>query len=264
MTLYVDVLFAINFSMDFLSLFITMKILHKKVYKARTLISSTLGGLYGVCEMLIQTSFVISVIVNVAVSVLMCLIAFTEKKIGKLTIEIIVLWGCSATLGGTMSILYVFLNRLMSDYIKNYSYDVVFGGARFFIIAALSVIIALLFSKIFSQKATVMEAEIKILFKNSSYVFKGLCDSGNVLKEPITGRSVILVSASSKIGRAISEEHEMKKRYIPYVGVGSTGMLKGIIPQKILINDSEKSAVVAPIENINFAGYDALIPASLI
>lgn len=263
MTLYVDVLFAINFSMDFLSLFITMKILHKRVYKSRIITSSALGGLYGVCEMLIQTSFVLSILVNVAVSVLMCLIAFKEKKIGKFTVELIMLWGCSATLGGTMSMLYVFLNKLMSDYIENYSYDAVFGGARFFIIASLSVIIALLFSKIFNQNTNVKEAEIKITFKNSIYTFKGLCDSGNVLKEPITGRSVILVSASSKIGKAISKESEMKKRYIPYVGVGSTGMLKGIIPQKIFINDFEKSAVVAPIENMNFAGYDALIPASL-
>ena len=68
MTLYADVLFAINFSMDFLSLYLTSVILHKKIYKSRIIISALLGGLYGVVEMLISIDKVISVLISVFVS----------------------------------------------------------------------------------------------------------------------------------------------------------------------------------------------------
>ena len=41
-------------------------------------------------------------------------------------------------------------------------------------------------------------------------------------------------------------------------------MLKGIIPSKIVIEDSVIDAVVATVKNKKFDGFDALVPSALL
>ena len=48
LTLYADVLFAINFSMDFLAMFICSIILHIKTTRKRIILAAVLGGAFGV------------------------------------------------------------------------------------------------------------------------------------------------------------------------------------------------------------------------
>lgn len=264
MTLYVDVLFAINFSMDFLSLFITEMILHKKIHKKRILVSATIGGLYSVLELLVPTKIILGATINVCISFIMCYVAFKENRLGKLTGMIVLFWGVSASLGGIMSLLYSFLNNLLYEYIRNYSYSQAYNGARFFIIASLTMIVAIVFSRLYKSQKNIREVTITVLIKNTSFNLKGICDSGNLLTEPITGKSVILVSNASEVGQLIDKEKELKKRYIPYHGIEKNGILKGIVPEKILVNNSEISAIIATIENKSFAGYDALVPISLV
>ncbi len=262
LNLYVDVLFAINFSMDFLSLFITAMIMHKRIHK-RILISAIIGGLYSIFEILVPTKAVLGALINVLVSFLMCFIAFRENKIGRFTVMLLMFWATSASLGGIMSLLYNFLNSIIYDYIESYSYSNVYTGARFFIIVAFTMIISIVFTRIYSSKKDIREATLNITFNNKKYTMNGLCDSGNLLTEPITGRHVILISENCEISKEIEKMSDIKKRYIPYCGVDKTGLLKGMVPQKIYVNDREVSAIIAPIENKSFAGYEALIPVSL-
>ena len=264
MTLYVDVLFAINFSMDFFSLFITQKILHRKIYKGRMLISAIIGGLYGVFEVLAPTRIIIGSILSVMISFIMCFLTFKEKKLGRFTAMLLLFWGVSASLGGIMSLLYNYLNNILFEYIKEYSYSTIYDGARFFIIASITMIFSMVISQIFNSKNATKEANLEICINYNTFHLKGLCDSGNLLSEPITGKSVILVSKNSKIGSVISNEPEFQKRYIPYQGIEKRGIIKGIVPQKVMVNNNEMSAIVAPIDNINFNGYDALVPISLL
>ena len=87
MTVYIDVLFAINFSMDFLALFLTNLILFKKIHKVRILIASLIGGLYGTLEFFVDLNFMWTIVTNIAVTFLMCTIAF-EKSKGRLQGEV--------------------------------------------------------------------------------------------------------------------------------------------------------------------------------
>ncbi|MBR2025089.1 MAG: sigma-E processing peptidase SpoIIGA, partial [Clostridia bacterium] len=68
-----------------------------------------------------------------------------------------------------------------------------------------------------------------IEFKGEVFKLNGLCDSGNLLKEPISGKNVILISKNTKLGQIIEKEQEIKKRYVPYNVVNGEGVLKGII-----------------------------------
>ena len=264
MTLYIDVLFAINFSMDFLSLYLTSVILHKKIYKTRIIISAVLGSIYGIIEFIFPLKATISILFSIMVSILMCVLTFKKCSIGKYFTSFILFWGVSASLGGLMSVVYSFINKIFYEYIKDYSYTEIYSGARFFIIASISVFVATMVNRIYTNKKEIKETEIEISFKNTIYKMKGMCDSGNLLKEPISGRSVILISKNSQLGKIIDNENEIKKRYIPYSVVDGEGILKGILPNSIVINGNEVNAIVAPIDNKNIDGLEAIIPSSLL
>jgi stage II sporulation protein GA (sporulation sigma-E factor processing peptidase) len=262
--LYIDVLFAINFSMDFISLFLTNLILRKKVYKARMLISSLLGALYGALELLISTDIITGLIYNIIISALMCLIAFKYDSLVRFLASLTLFWGASASLGGIISVLYNFINKIFYEFISEYSYNQVYSGVRFFIVASLSILCALIINKLILKKREYMEVKIEIKYKDNKFNLIGLCDTGNLLKEPISGRNVILISKNSLLGNMIENEKEFKKRYIPYKTVNSQGIIKGIIPDSIKLNNKEVTAIIAPVENDMFSGEEALVPSSLL
>ncbi len=264
MKIYADMLFAINFSMDFVSLFITASIVRRKIYKKRMLIASAIGGLYGVFEVILSVGPIISAILAIVSSFLICFVAYFKKSIKRFTAMYVIYWGVSACLGGFMSVLYSFLNKILAQYIENYTYTTVYTGARFFIISALAILISVLLGRFFTAEKEIKSAQIMVKIENEEFSLVGLCDSGNLLREPISGKSVILISENSAIGRKILEMPDIFKRYIPYSAVGGEGLLKGIAPSLIRVNGVEKSAIIASIDKKDFAGYEACVPASLV
>ena len=267
MILYADVLFAINFSMDFLALFITLRILHKKIYKARILISSLIGATYGVLEMIVNfNGIILELLLGVFVSFIMCLIALNEYKLKRLAGEILVFWAISALLGGIMSLMFSILNKILTQYLieENLMSNSEYSRTRFLIIALISILISMLFVRTLKEKSSEKSVLISITIDEENFTASGLCDSGNMLTEPISGKSVILVPSNSPIGRKISTFPDYKKRYIPFATVGSGGILKGIVPNKGIINDTEKDFIIAPVDRSDFSGYDALVPTTLL
>ena len=116
------------------------------------------------------------------------------------------------------------------EFISEYSYNEVYSGVRFFIVASLSILCALIFNKIYLNKKEIKEVTIEIEHNKEKFSFLGICDTGNLLKEPISGKSVILISKNSLLGIIIEKEQEIKKRYVPYKAVNSEGIIKGIEP----------------------------------
>ncbi len=264
MTLYIDVLFAINFSMDFISLFATSHITHKRVLKKRILIASLIGALYSVLEIIYPIkNFWISVSVSMLISFVMCMISYCEGKVASFLKMIVIFWGISVALGGFMSVIYSLLNKLLAEYIENYSYEHVYSGARFFIIIALTLVASVVFGRAFSSEKNTKSVGLEVEIDGIGYKALALCDSGNLLTEPISGKSVILVSSKCDLGKKIDSYPELSKRFIPYSSTEKNGLLKGIIPQKIKIENNFVEAVIATVNN-DFAGYEACVPTSLI
>lgn len=262
--LYADVLFAINFSMDFLALFICSIILHKRLNRKRMVIAALVGGVFGVLEVALPLNQILSVLLSVVIAFLMCLIAFFDKSAKRMLITNLMYWGVSAGLGGIMSLLYSVLNKLLAEVIANYSQATAYNGARFFIIAAITAIVSIIFSRIFTSKKNISSAEITIRLDKTDFKMEALCDSGNMLCDPILAKPVILVSCESKIGRIITKKEDKRKRFIPYSDVSNGGILKGVIPDAVKIGENTVDAIIAPIEKKDFAGYEALVPSKLL
>ena len=263
MVVYADILFAINFSMDFLSMFITLKFMNKKISKLGLLTASIIGGIYGVIDLLCDFNTLISLIVCITTSLLMCVIVYSGNGWKRFVSFYIVFWGVSATLAGFMSIFYTYLNKILSDYIVDNSYNDVYNGARFFIISSLTMITAVIFGRVFSKEKNIKSVEITVYYNTKKYNFDALCDSGNLVSDPLSGKKVILIYNETELGMEIEKIEDIYKRYIPYNTANGKGILKGIIPDSILINKEEICAIVAPVKN-TFAGYSGCISTSLI
>ena len=263
MIFYVDIMLAIDFSMDFLALFICSVLLHLRLHKLRIILSASFGALYGVLQVLIDTSTLVTIIVSIFVAFLMILIAFPFKGISNVCFNTVIYVFVNTMLGGIMSILYSFLNRILGDVIENNSFEGKYGFARMFMIIALTAVAAMIFSKMLCSKKDVHTVEVRLKINDEVYAFTGMCDSGNLLTEPISGKKVILVSEFSKAGIEISKYNELLKKYIPYKNINGSGIIKGIVPKELLINGKSTNAIVATVKNESFDGYEALVPGGL-
>ena len=111
-TVYVDLLFMINFSMDFLCFFLTARILALPLSLPRTLLASALGGIYSDIALFITLGALPSLLLDIFVCVLICAIAFLKKgELSSLPLYIIVYFAISMALGGFMTAIFNLLNK---------------------------------------------------------------------------------------------------------------------------------------------------------
>ena len=263
MVLYADILFMINFSMDFLGQFICAKIMRYKASRTRLIISSLLGATYGVISVALKLNFFVSLTFCVLIALVMMFICFKVKNLMRLCTLTVMFIFISATLGGIMSVIYVFLNKVIALTPGNNSH-VTYSGARTFVIVGLTFIISLIFGRILIKKKEEEFVEVIVNIKNREYVLKGLCDSGNLLVEPFSGKKVILVGENSEIGKAILSFNEYKYKYIPFKDLSGEGVLKGILPNEIKINGKPIDVIIAITKNNNFNGCEALVPKTVL
>ena len=261
--LYADILFLINFSMDFLGLFVCSRVMRCKINRGRILISSFVGALYGVASMVFDIDFALNCMICVTVALIMIFISFRENRLLRLIVLTMMYLFVSATLGGLMSISYDLFNRVIAN-VSIENSQVTYNGARMFVIIGMTSVVSLIFSRILIRNKNVEYVELSVKTLKNNYTLKGLCDSGNLLVEPFSGKSVILISEESLLGKEILSFHGYKVKYIPFRDVNGEGVLRGITSLEIKINGKNTEAIIATCKNNSFCGYDALVPKNII
>ena len=123
------------------------------------------------------------------------------------------------------------------------------------IILALIILIVLCFVA-FRGKTGPQSVAVRIFHEGGSVDFFALCDSGNLLQDPITGLPVLVVSADLSqqlIGlpiEALSDPIDCMKqgrglRLIPYHTVGGSGLLIAKRFEKVFVNGKMEPRIVA-------------------
>ena len=195
MIVYGDLLFLINFSMDFLCFYLSCLLLHRKMKTFSVILASILGGIYSVASLFIKTNGVWAFVIDLLVLVLMCCVAYGIRKNNFIYLikAIFLYFFVSALLGGLMTALFSLFNSMdVLDGIENTS-----NGINIWIFAVLALVGAIftfrggrIFRTSFSKKVVTLE------IKNESGVaeLRALVDSGNLVTEPISGKSVVFVN----------------------------------------------------------------------
>lgn len=287
---YIDVLFIINFCMDFLALYLSGLFLHIKQKPFYLFVASILGGIYAVFSIIFSGYKMFDYIIGIAVSFLLCYITYS-KEINRLKFFrlCIIFYFISILLGGAITAFYNLLNSFFNSYefthIENKNKLFIFAFAVFFCSALI-----LAFLRFFSGTMAESSCKLTLRINNKTKSIYALIDSGNFLKEPISCKEVIIVSfkslkpfLSEQLIKAISKgmdgikylpiEEAKRVRIIPVKSITGNKILVGYIPQKIEIEIIKKGrpnifsadAIIGfDIEKENFSGYDAIIPQTLI
>ncbi len=193
---YADVYFLINFSMDFLCLFLCAKLLAIPFFFGRALISAALGGLYAILALFLELTPLPSLLVDMAVCALLCAVAFFRW--GQVRLSLIstpVFLAVSMLLGGVMTSLFYLLNRLnlpLSDLKPDG-----LSAWGFAILAAISGLITYLSERFFRRRTAARRATLSVTLFGRTVTLSALCDSGNLLRDPLNGKRCIVVDADA-------------------------------------------------------------------
>ena len=282
---YVDLLFLINFSMDFLCFYLLSRILSQRMSLPRVLIASAIGGIYSDIVLFADVDTVLGIFIDVSICVVMNAIAFLEKRgLKRLPIYVGLYFAVSMALGGVMTAVFNLLNRV--DIPIEESTQSGISILNFALLAGVSALITLIGGRIFKKKITEKTAELCICIRGKTKVLKGLSDSGNLLYDPI-GRTPCIVcdlesvkdilpkgiyyAASSKgpLGVHLADSFECKGvRILPVTTASGEGMLIAIRPDeiKIVTSSGQRSIdayiALGEVRDIS-CGCKALIPTEL-
>lgn len=243
--IYADSLFIINASIDYICFFCVYRFFNIKTNIKRILIASFVGGVYGIASI-----FIINYLLHIIVLFIICGIAFkfnSQRFLKKTTIYLLI----SSMVGG------------ISTAIEN-----IFGESKISLIYLLfSCFITITF--LCRIKKRKINNNIFINIEFGEYVIGDISfvDSGNLLKDPYTGKNVILLKKEI-LKKEFVIEKQKGFRIIP-VNYRDEKILKCFVPDKITIkyknNTYELDAIVA-IDNTEgyYGDYLILIPELLI
>jgi hypothetical protein len=257
-----------------------------------------MGGIYSVAVLFIRMNTLLGLIADLGFCALMCLCAYgiKDKRTSEFLLHTTVYFGVSMGTGGCMTAMYSLLNRIdmpLGEVEKNPD------GISVWVFGLLAVIsggAAMLGGKFYKNISTDTISVIKINYKGSEFNIRGVTDTGNLLKDPISGKPVIMVDsralggvmAGVAIERAIrgdisgliEADASCKARLIPIHTASGSSMVCAFIPDKVSISlcenkkkgakksSFEVDALFAParlnLPNDKLAcGCEALIPADI-
>lgn len=288
--IYADVLFVVNFSMDFLSLYVTARISHSRIRVLPMIFGAAIGALYATAAVFSGPQGMAGRVLNVAAAWLMCYVSFNAGGILATLRQTLVFYGVGFLLGGIMTALYGLLGRISSRFAGR---SVVINGdvntltssiplPVFFILAAAAGGISFVMGRLYDRRKSTPSTELEVGLGRRTVRMNALCDSGNLLREPLGGLPVILITESKLrellptsiagivLGGDISalsdvsDEIARRMRVIPLRGVASNGVAIGFTPDRVLVDRTEKKACICCTGENSYGGRDALLPSALL
>lgn len=249
MKIYLDIVFLINFVVDFFILYGVMKLLKNNTSIKRIILGSILGS-FTILILFIECSNLIIFFYKVIISFLMIIISFGKKNFFK---NIFYFYLISIILGGCF-----YLFGIGNTY-KDTSIMVINNSFFFnFIILVIGspIIIYLVVKEIVSYRNSYSNKYIvEIYIENKLYKFEGIIDTGNRLVDPYKKRSVVLVNYDFNVD-------ESKYIYVPYHGLNFNGIIPCIKPNKIIIDNKifNNSLIGLSKDKFNIDGVDCILP----
>ena len=275
-TLYIDVYFMVNFTVDILAIFIALKMVHLGVDIKRLILSALIGAVFAICELFIENN-ILHILLS---SAFVLIISFTSCKATSFSRKVKFLLSFYITaflISGAVSYMYGLMDRYLKDFIAETngsanSKALVFSAVVLLMIGALR-----LFVMIFSSSLNEKDVQIKIEICKQSITVDAIVDTGNLVKDPMNMNPVIFLKKSyaerifpqevielSHLD-ALSNEFRKRIRLIPVTRGAQTHVMTGVRVDKVTVLCAEKSeeidaTIVIDKEEGTFGGYYALSP----
>ncbi|GAA0085466.1 sigma-E processing peptidase SpoIIGA [Clostridium sp. CTA-7] len=234
MVVYIDILIIENFIVNLFLLLITMKVLRYK-YSKTIYIGAIVGAFYTIA-LFLENSILTSLPFKIAVVLLM--IVITNKSLK--TINIIKASATFLIVSFTLCGICFAFSMMDNQYsvfrvfeIRNYS-------IKYLIISIMILYIVIVRVVDYLRERALIKNfiyEIEISHEKNTLFLKGLLDTGNALREPVTNLPCIIIENNFLNGFNLPSDEEF---YIPYSTIGEEGNLKGFKSERVRIRGEDK------------------------
>ncbi|WP_026476380.1 sigma-E processing peptidase SpoIIGA [Alkaliphilus transvaalensis] len=284
MIVYAEYVFLENFIMNFIILSLTSKFGKTQTKKVRLLMASSLGALYAFVLFFPSLHFLFSMMMKVTCSMLIIIIAFSPYRFKEFFRLLGIFYLITMVFGGAGFALFYFtsFNGIISNGIF-YTTNITLKNLM---LSCGLAYILINFCWGYIQKQLSRDKiymKVKIQMNGENVELKGLVDTGNSLKDPLTSHPVMIVEynaiinlfpesiQAAFIGSKYPNFNEItmlltntpwmtRLRFIPFEALGTeNGMLVGFKPDSVLI---EKDYEIKNIENIIIAVYSKRLSKS--
>lgn len=294
MTIYIDIIIVENLIMNYIILYATGLISKSKIYYLRIFFASLIGAIYVAIQYISNLSIYSNIAIKLVLSIIIVFIAFNPQDIKKMCKQLVLFYLTTFTFGGVATYL-IYVLKPQDIIIENGMYVGTYVLKVIFIGALLGTVILVVAFKFAKNKITKkdMICKIKIKLNGKEIILNTMVDTGNMLKEPITGNPVVVVEKSvlynlipkeilnntesilggdfENIPEEIKKEYIKKLKIIPFSSLGKqNGMLVGIKPEELkVINENieeERNNAIIGIYNKSLTKrgeYNALIGIEL-
>jgi sigma-E processing peptidase SpoIIGA len=274
----------INFGMDFLCFFLTGRLLSLRVSVLRCILASALGGAYACAALFLPLGALSSVVLDVAACVLISAVAFLSRREWKhLPVYALVYTAVSILLGGFMTVLFGIFNRLGLDRLLGSEEDA--DGLSvwlFLVLAVLGGLCVAFGGKHLRRKSVRKNCRLELCYGSRVGSFSALCDSGNMLREPISNKLCVIVelraarsflpsdmlaAIEQRRSELLLPENARRLRVIPVRTVGGGGMMYAFRMDRVRVDmgkgSREVDVFVAFCTEELKGGVSALVPSEL-
>ena len=279
-TLYIDVYFLINFTVDLLSLYFAARFSKIPTTIKRLIIASLFGALSAVGIVFLPENTLLKFVAAALGLLLIGFIAPKKITLGRKIKYIFAFLIFEALVGGGVTFIWGLLDRYISDFFNGFEGGAVNRKMLFLsLIVLLSIGVFKMLVSLFTNVETEESVDLEIRFLNKTAIVSAFVDSGNLAVDPMDMTPVLLIKKEiaegilpvniDQICDIDSLDRQIKKRIrlIPISRGGETHVLVGVKVDsvKIIKGDfAEEIAVTLAIdkEGGTFGGYKALMPSA--
>ncbi len=278
-TLYIDVYFLINLSVDLLSLHFAAMLSKIRTATVALFISAVFGSLVASVSIFLPDYAILKLLISVVTLVIMVYIAVFKVNIRRKIKFLFSFVIFEALVGGGVTFVWGLFDRYLSDVFSSTDGGVVNRKALFFaLIVLLSIGVFKMLVSFFTDIESCGTVEVEIEFLGKTMRLDAFVDSGNLAHDPMDMAAVLLVKKNAVRGffpdglielsdpDLLTRSVRKRVRLIPISRGGVTQVLVGVKPDRVKIINGERTEEVFVTlaidkEGGSFDGYNALMPA---
>ena len=279
--IYADSLLVVNFSMDFLALYITLKLQNGVVRPLRMSLAASIGAVWALVSVLLEpyTANIFLQMIMLAAHIV-CAAVISSVAAGARRVSLgrtLTFVAVNVGLGGIMTALYAFIGKTAWSVTRDGDAASADSSAVVFILAAfVAGAVSLAYGRFKAHSLGRKRVRVTLAAFGKESEIDVLCDSGNLLRDPFSGKPVVVLCAermksvlpSELICAAESTEQiahlpsqmAERVRLIPASTVTGRGMMLCFVPDRIEVEGNIVDAVAAlDTHSENYEGCDGIV-----
>lgn len=275
-TLYIDVYFMINFTVDILAIFVALKMVHLGIRMGRIILCGILGGAFAILELFLPIKaleVLLAAIFLLLITQISCIGASWSRRIKFLFSFYI----STFLISGIVNFMY----QLMDRYVKNIAIESGQSTNKKALVFSLIILLMIgalrLFIMMFSGATNETNVDLVINIGGKRLEIEALIDTGNLVKDPMNMNPVIFIKkayAERIFAKEVLElshlddlplEYRKRIRLIPVTRGGQTHVMTGVKVDSVIMRREEReepldATIVIDKEEGTYGGYFALAP----